>query len=449
MRDIPRPDITAPAITHRRVLNIALPILVSNATIPLLGLVDTAVVGQMGSAAPIGAVGLGGIILSTIYMLFTFLRMGTSGLTAQAHGRGQPRETALVLHRALLIAALCGAGMILLHLPVLVGAFALSPASDEVEDLARTYVSIRIWGAPATIALYAMTGWLIALEKARAVLMLQLWINGINIVLDVLFVIVLGLGVPGVAAATLIGEWAGFAMALWLCRAAFVPALRSRWAEIAERVALKHTMSMNADLVLRSVLLQASYTSFVFLSAGQGDVSLAANQVLLQFLHLFSYMLDAFAFSAEALVGQAVGARAVGPLRRAAILSGKWALGGSLILTTAALLGGPQLISLMTTSPDVQAEAMRYLPWVWIMPLASFGSFIFDGIFIGATMSRQMRNVMFLSLIFYLLTILIGLPLIGNHALWLGLIVMSLARTLLMARNYPQVEAKARLPQDP
>ncbi|MFN7053559.1 MAG: MATE family efflux transporter, partial [Gemmobacter sp.] len=361
---------------------------------------------------PIGAVALGGIILSTIYMLFTFLRMGTSGLAAQAHGRGNARETALVLHRALLIAAVCGAGLILLHLPLLAGAFALSPASDEVEDLARSYVSIRIWGAPATIAVYAISGWLIALERARSVLVLQLWINGINIALDVLFVIVLGWGVPGVAAATLIGEWSGFALAVWLCRGAFVPALRSRWAEIAERVALKRTMAMNADLVARSVLLQASYTSFVFLSAGQGDVSLAANQVLLQFLHLFSYMLDAFAFSAEALVGQAVGARQVGPLRRAAALSGKWAFAGSLVLTGAAFFLGPQLIALMTTAPDVQAEAMRYLHWVWIMPLASFGSFIFDGIFIGATMSRQMRNVMFFSLLLYIATVLIGLPLI-------------------------------------
>lgn len=431
-------------ITNRRVLNIALPIIVSNATIPLLGLVDTAVVGQMGAAAPIGAVGLGGVILSTIYMLFTFLRMGTSGLTAQAQGRGDRREIALVLHRALSIAAICGAGMIVLHLPILAGAFALSPASEEVEDLARNYVSIRIWGAPATIALYAMTGWLIALEKARSVLMLQLWINVINIALDLLFVIVLGLGVSGVATATLIGEWAGFGMALWLCRDAFLPEFRSRWVEITEKAALKLTMTMNFDLVLRSLLLQASYTSFVFMSAGQSDISLAANQVLLQFLFLFSYLLDAFAFSAEALVGQAVGARSAASLRRAALLCGKWAFGGSLLLTVAALLGGQQLIGIMTTSPEVQAEAMRYLPWVWIMPLASFGSFILDGIFIGATMSRQMRNVMFKSLILYMAAVIIGVPLIGNHALWLGLIVMSLARTLLMARSYPQVEEKAK-----
>lgn len=430
-------------ISHRRVLNIALPILVSNATIPLLGLVDTAVVGQLGAAAPIGAVGMGGVILSTVYMLFTFLRMGTSGLAAQAHGGGDTRGTALVLHRALVIAAVCGLAIVLLQWPILAGAFALAPASDEVEDLARQYVSIRIWGAPATIGLYALTGWLIALERARAVLVLQLWINVINIALDVTFVLGLGLGVPGVATATLIGEWAGFGMAVWLCRDAFVPALRSRWAEIAERQALRRTMAMNADLVIRSLLLQLGYTSFVFLSAGQGDIGLAANQVLLQFLHLFSYMLDAFAFSAEALVGQAVGARKIASLRRAALLSGQWALGGSLFLTAAAVFGGEALIHAMTTSPEVRAEAMRFLPWVWLLPLCSFASYIFDGIFIGATLSRDMRNVMVQAVLVYLVTLLAALPLLGNHGLWLALIAMNIARGLLMARRYPHSERKA------
>ena len=430
-------------ITNRRVLGIALPILVSNATIPLLGLVDTAVIGQLGEAAPIGAVGVGGVILSTIYMLFMFLRMATSGLTAQAHGRRDRKEVALVLHRALMLAAICGGGVIALQWPLLRGIFWFSPASDEVEVLARTYVSIRVWGAPATVALYALTGWLIALERARQVLAVQLFVNGVNIALDVMFVFGFGFGVGGIATATLIGEWAGFGLALYLCRDAFLPALRSGWGALLDRVALRQTMSMNADLMLRSVLLQFSYTSFVFLSAGQGDVDLAANQVLLQFLSLFSYLLDAFAFSAEALVGQAIGARALGPLRRAARLSGQWALGGSVFLSLASILGGPWLIALMTTSPEVQAEAARYLPWIWLLPLASFGSYIFDGIFIGATMARQMRDVMFLSVLLYVATLVVALPFLGNHALWLAMMALNIARTLLMARAYPQVEAKA------
>jgi len=432
-------------ITNRRVLGIALPILVSNATIPLLGLVDTAVIGQLGQAAPIGAVGVGGVILASVYMLFTFLRMATSGLTAQAQGRGDRKEVALTLHRALLLAAVCGFAVILLHIPLLYGAFWFSPASPEVESLAETYVSIRIFGAPAVIGLYALTGWMIALERAKTVLKLQLFINVINIALDLFFVMGLEMGVQGIATATLLGEWSGFVMALYLCRDAFLPAVRSRWQAVLDRVALRQTMSMNADLVVRSVLLQFSYTSFVFLSAGQGDVGLAANQVLLQFLHLFSYMLDAFAFSAETLVGQAVGAKAVAPLRRAARLSGQWALGGAVLLTLAAMFGGHALINAMTTDEAVRLEAARYLPWIWLLPLASFGSYIFDGIFIGATMARQMRNVMFVAIMIYVVVLLTTLPLLQNHALWLALFVLNISRTVLMARAYPQVEAKARV----
>lgn len=431
-------------ITHRRVLGIALPILLSNATIPLLGLVDTAVVGQLGDAAPIGAVGMGGVILATLYMLFGFLRMGTTGLAAQARGTGDAIETGLVLYRALIIAGLSGLALIALQWPILQAAFALSPASPEVESLAGSYVGIRIWGAPATIAFYAVTGWLIAQERSRAVLLLQLWINLVNIGLDVTFVIGFGWGVPGVAWATLIGEYAGLAMALYLCRSAFLPHLRPRRADLAEPAALRAMMAMNVDLIIRSLLLQAGFTSFVFLSAGQGDIGLAANQVLLQFLHLFAYVLDGFAFAAEALVGQAVGARAAGHVRRAAIISGQWALGGSILLTLAALTGGPAMIAAMTTSPEVRAEAAQYLPWIWVLPLASFASYIFDGIFVGATLSREMRNAMALSVMAYVATLLVSLPLIGNHGLWLSLIVLNLARGLLMARRYPLAEARAR-----
>ncbi|MFE3837961.1 MATE family efflux transporter [Pseudogemmobacter sonorensis] len=431
-------------ITHRRVLGIALPILVSNATIPLLGLVDTAVVGRLGAAAPIGAVGMGGVILTTFYLLFSFLRMGTSGLAAQAHGRADPAETAMVLHRALLIAAVSGLALILLQIPILAGAFAVSPASAEVEELARAYVSIRIWGAPAVIGLYAVTGWLIALERARAVLMLQLWINAINIALDVGFVIGLGWGVPGVAAATLIGEWAGLAMGLWLCRDAFARHLRARWDALVERAALRGMMAMNADLVVRSLLLQACHTSFVFLSAGQGDVGLAANQVLLQFMFLFAFILDGFALSAEALVGQAVGARAPGHVRRAAVISGQWAFGASLVLTLGVLFGGPHLIAAMTTSEAVRAEAARFLPWIWALPLASFASYVLDGIFIGATLSREMRNAMVQAVLLYGLSLLVFLPLFGPHGLWLAMLALNLGRSLMMARRYPRAEAKAR-----
>ncbi|MBY0397723.1 MAG: MATE family efflux transporter, partial [Thermoleophilia bacterium] len=207
-------------ITHARVLRIAAPIVLSNATVPLLGAVNTGVVGQLGQAAPIGAVGIGAVVLATLYWVFGFLRMGTSGLAAQAHGAGDRRETAAVLLRALMIGGTAGLAFILLQHALFAAAFAVAPASDEVEALARAYLAIRIWGAPATIAVYAVEGWLLATERTRPIFLLQVFRNGANVVLDIWFVLGLGWGVPGVAAATLIAEWGGLALGIWFCRGA-------------------------------------------------------------------------------------------------------------------------------------------------------------------------------------------------------------------------------------
>ena len=306
-------------VTHRRVLAIALPIVLSNATIPILGAVDTAVVGQLGLAAPIGAVGLGAIILTSIYWVFGFLRMGTTGLVAQARGAGEAAETGALLMRGVMIAAAAGAVFIAGQAAVFWAAFRLAPASPEVEALARTYLGIRIWGAPATIAIYALTGWLIAMERARGVLALQLLMNAVNVVLDLWFVLGLGWGVAGVAVATLIAEWSGLLLGLWLCRAAFAGAQWRDWGRVFDPARLRHMARVNGDILVRSVVLQASFTSFLFLGAGLGDVTLAANQVLLQFLSIAAFALDGFAFAAEALVGQTLGGRDRAGLRRAAV----------------------------------------------------------------------------------------------------------------------------------
>ncbi len=311
-------------ISNRRVLAIALPIVLSNATVPILGAVDTGVIGQLGQAAPIGAVGIGAIILASIYWVFGFLRMGTSGLVAQAHGAGDRVEVGAHLVRALAIAFAAGFVLILLH-PLLFGAaFRLAPASAEVETLAMRYLSIRIWGAPATIALYAITGWLIAMERTRGVLALQLLQNGLNVGLDMLFVLGFGWGVSGVAVATLIAEYAGLGLGLWFCREALRAALRQTGLFARDR--LTRLLRVNTDIMIRSVLLQGSFTTFMFMAAGQGDVTLAANQVLLQFLEITAYGLDGFAFAAETLVGQAVGARRRDLLRRSVRVSTQWAV---------------------------------------------------------------------------------------------------------------------------
>ena len=433
----------AAAITHRRVLRIALPIVLSNATIPILGAVDTAVVGQLGQAAPIGAVGIGAVILTTIYWVFGFLRMGTTGLVAQARGAGEVAETGALLMRGLMIAFAAGLVFVVGQAAVFWAAFRLAPASAEVEALARSYLAIRIWGAPATIALYALTGWLIAMERTRAVLVLQVGMNALNVVLAVLFVLRLSWGVPGVATATLIAEWLGLLLGLWLCRAAFAGAQWRDWARVFDPERLRRMAAVNRDILIRSVILQASFTSFLFLGAGLGDVTLAANQVLLQFLSITAYALDGFAFAAEALVGQMLGSRDRAALRRSAVVASEWGVAFSAVLALAFLVAGPAIIDVMATSPEVRAEARAYLPWLAAAPLIGIAAWMLDGIFIGATETRAMRNAAIASGAVYVAALMLLVPALGNHGLWAALMVLNATRGLTLAVRYPALEARA------
>lgn len=434
---------TAPQeISHARVLKIALPIVLSNATVPILGAVDTGVVGQMGEAAPIGAVGIGAVILATIYWIFGFLRMGTTGLAAQARGAGDWGETGALLMRGILLAFAAGAVFIIAQAAVFWGAFALAPASAEVEGLARSYLEIRIWGAPATIALYAVTGWLIAVERTRAVFLLQVWMNGLNIVLDLWFVLGLGWGVEGVAIATLMAEWSGLALGLWFCRDAFAGDQWRDWGRVFDPTRLKRMMQVNGDIMVRSVLLTGSFTTFLFIGADLGDVTLAANQVLLQFVEITAFAMDGFAFTAEAMVGSAVGARSRSHMRQAAILTSQWGVATAVLLGLAFWIGGGWLIDLMSTSPEVRAAGRDYLLWAAALPLLSVASYMFDGIFIGATWTRDMRIAMIQSVALYVGALVILVPLMGNHGLWAALVVLNLARGATLGLRYPRLEAQ-------
>lgn len=437
------------AITHSRVLKVAIPIVISNATVPILGAVDTGVVGQLGEAAPIGAVGIGAIILTGIYWLFGFLRMGTTGLTSQAHGAGRQVEVSAMLTRALMLGLLGGVAIITLQWPLFWLAFQLSPASTEVESLARDYLVIRVYSAPAMIGLYGITGWLIALERTRAVLVLQLWMNGLNILLDLWFVLSLGWGVEGVAFATFLAEWTGLALGLWLCRGAFrQPAWRD-WPRVFDRARLREVMSVNGDIMMRSFMLQGIFMSFLFLGARFGDVTLAANQVLMQFLNISAYALDGFAFAAEALVGQALGARNRAALRRSAILSSLWSGVIVLGLSLVYFVFGGQIIDLLTTAPEVRTEARGYFLYLVIAPLLGVWPFMMDGIFIGATRTRDMRNMMVVSLVVYVISVLALIPLWGNHGLWLALLISFIARGLTLTLRYPALEQSAQSPVAP
>ena len=428
-------------LTHKRVLGVAIPIVLANATIPILGAVDTGVVGQMGLAVPIGAVGIGAIIISAIYWLFGFLRMGTTGLTAQAIGSNDHSETSALLVRGILIGLGAGLVLIMTQIPLFSAALGIAPASFEVESLAQEYLKIRVYSAPAAIAIFGITGWLIANERTRAVLVLMLLINSINIVLDFVFVLRLGWGVEGVAYATLIAEWSGLFFGLWLARKGFKNGYWKNWSQIFDRARLTKMAKVNSDILIRSVLLEIAFVSFLFLGSSFDDATLAANQVLIQFLNITAYAMDGFAFAAEALVGKALGAKNRLIFRRSAVMTSQWGFGSVVVMALAFYVFGNTIINVMTTAEDVRAVSYEYLPWMVLAPLVGAAAWMLDGIFIGATRTADMRNMMFISFCIYLIALAFLLPKYDNHGLWASLIIFSIARGVTLGYKYPKLEA--------
>jgi len=428
-------------LTHKRVLGVAIPIVLANATIPILGAVDTGVVGQMGLAAPIGAVGIGAIIISAIYWMFGFLRMGTTGLTAQAIGSNNQSETSALLVRGIIIGLVAGLVLILIQIPLFSGALGLSPASQEVEGLANEYLKIRVFSAPAAIAIFGITGWLIAKERTKAVLFLMLLVNSVNITLDFIFVLKLGWGVEGVAFATFIAEWLGLFYGLWLAREGFNNGYWKNWVQIFDRVRLVQMAKVNSDILIRSVLLEIGFVSFLFLGSSFDDATLAANQVLVQFLNITAYAMDGFAFAAEALVGQALGAKNRALFRRSAVMTSQWGVGLVVVMAIAFYVFGNTIINVMTTAEDVRVVSYDYLPWMVLAPLVGAAAWMLDGIFIGATRTADMRNMMFISFCVYLIALAFLLPKYDNHGLWASLIIFSIARGVTLGYKYPKLEA--------
>ena len=427
-------------ITHSRVLKIAVPIVLSNATVPILGAVDVGVVGQLGEVAPIAAVGLGAIILTTLYWFFGFLRMGTAGLVGQANGAGDKAEVSALLTRSLLIAGAAGIALILLQTLFFRGAFAISRASEEVETLAAAYLTIRIWTAPFAISVYALTGWMVAMERTHGVFWVQLVMNGINILLDFWFVLGLGWGVEGVAFATVIAEITGALLALWFCRDAFENIEWRNWLRVFDRARLNHMMALNRDILLRSAMLMAIFTSFVLIATYLGDVTVAANEVLIQFLHITAYAMDGFAFAAEAIVASAIGQRNREKLRKAWRYCMLWGTWTCLLLALGFALGGGFLIDTMAKSVEVQDVARTYLFWMVLAPITGALAWILDGVFIGATRGRDMRDTMVVCLAIYVVAVVVLVPLFGNHGLWCALNISLLARGLTLLRRYPGLE---------
>ena len=428
------------SITHKRILTISVPIILSNITIPLLGLVDTAVIGQLGEIVPIGAVGIGSIIISAIYWVFGFLRMGTTGLTAQAVGKRDHDEIIALFSRALLVGIIGGFLLILFKDFIFWGAFKISPASSEVESLAYNYMKIRIYSAPAAISIFGILGWLIAREKTRMVLFLQLWMNGTNILLDIIFVMGFGWGVEGVAIATVFAEISAFFIGLYICRSAFVGSVWRSYQLVMNKEKLINMSKVNFDILVRSLLLQAAFLTFMFFSSNLDNTTLAANQILLQFLMMTSYALDGFAFSAEALVGQAVGAKSANSLRKISLMTLFWGFVAAFLMSLFYFFFGENLIVVMTKSLELQLFTQKYLFWMIIAPILAFPAFILDGIFIGATRTKDMRNGMAISFVIFCLSVWLLFDSYGNDGLWASMMILFVVRALTLSIKYFNIE---------
>jgi len=414
----------------------------SNVTTPLIGAVDTAVIGQLGSAPLIGAVAVGATVFTFFYWAFGFLRMGTTGLTAQASGAERRREVLATLYRALLVAGAAGLAIIVLQYPIAEAAFALMGASPDVDEAARTYFAIRIWSAPAALANYALVGWFIGLGQAGTAFRLQLLLNLTNIGLDALFVLSFGWGVAGVAAGTLIAETgaalAGLAVAL---RAA--GGLRLRLWRVFNAGKLKRMVAVNGDIMIRTLSLLFAFSFFTAQGARSGDVILAANAILMHFLSVSAYFLDGVAYATEALTGKAIGARDRSRFRDAVRLSSVWAAGLSALVSAAFWMAGGVVIDAITVNSAVRELARTYLIWAALSPLIGVACFQLDGIFIGATRTRDMRNMMLISLVVYLLAWAALTPVLGNHGLWAALMVLFLARAATLGLRYPALAQAA------
>ena len=406
---------------NRKILQLAVPSIVSNVTVPLLGLVDVAIVGHLGSAAYIGAIAVGGMLFNLIYWVFGFLRMGTSGMASQAYGRRDLTESARVLCRAVGVGLVVAGGLLLLRHPILDAAFTWIDATDEVRRWASLYFLVCVWGAPALLSLYGFVGWFIGMQNTRFPMYIAIAQNVVNIAASLAFVYGLGMRVEGVALGTLVAQYAGLALAVALW-ARYYGRLRRymRWEGLWDRRAMRRFLAVNSDIFLRTLCLVTVTTFFTSAGAGRGDVILAVNTLLMQLFTLFSYIMDGFAYAGEALTGRLVGAANAAGLRLCVRRLFQWGAGLALAFTSLYALGGEGFLGLLTSDAAVVDAAGDYYYWTLAIPLCGFAAFLWDGVFIGATATRQMLYSMSLASATFFAVYYAMEGRMGNHALWLA-----------------------------
>jgi multidrug resistance protein, MATE family len=429
--ELPRPQ----TITSARVLAIAVPMTLSNATTPLLGLVATAVIGRLGQAHALGAVAMSSVVFDCLFWLFAFLRMGTVALTAQALGAGNVAEERATLVRALLLAGVIGLALIALQVLLSSAIYALMGASPEVTKAGQTYFAIRIWSAPLALANYVLLGWFVGLARANTALALQVVINVVNAAMIALLVIQFDLGVAGAALAAVIAEAIGAATGLVV--ALHIIGMRlPEWSRVFDIARVMRMFLINRDILIRTAALITAWLFFAAQGARSGDVVLAANSVLHNFVLVGAFFLDGFGTAAEQLCGRAVGARNDVAFSRAVKLSLTWGFGFGAAATMFFLLLGPQLIDLMTANEEIRLVARGYLVYAALASAIGTFAFTYDGIYIGATWTRDMRNLMLITLVLYLAAWWLTKPL-GNTGLWLAILTFLGTRGVLQAARFP------------
>ena len=410
--------------THNReILQIALPSIVSNITVPLLGLIDAAIVGHLGAASYIGAIAVGGMLFNIIYWIFGFLRMGTSGMTSQAYGQKDEAETMRILARSMGVGMLIALVLIILQYPIERIAFTLMKATPEVERLASLYFRICIWGAPAVLGLYSISGWCIGMQNSRFPMYVAITQNIVNILASLVLVYGFGMKIEGVAIGTLVAQYAGLLMAAWLWTSHFkrlLPYIQLQ--TLLAKGAIRRFFQVNRDIFFRTLCLVAVTMYFTSAGAAQGEVILAVNTLLMHFFTFFSYIMDGFAYAGEALVGKHLGANDRPALRQMVHQLFVWGIVLSLVFTLVYGIGGKVFLGLITNEQSVITASSAYFYWVLAIPLAGFAAFLYDGIFIGATATRWMLYAMSIATIAFFLIYYGFRGAMGNHALWLAFI---------------------------
>ncbi len=434
---------------NRDVWRIAAPMILSNVSVPLLGMVDTGVTGHLERPVYLGAVAIGAMVFSFLYTGVNFLRMGTTGITAQSFGADDNDGLRVSLGQALIVALLIALTLVALQVPLAQLAMYLLGPDPETERFALEYFFIRIWSAPGTLANFALIGWFIGLQNARVPLLIFLTINLTNIILDLLFVLVLGMKVEGVALASVIAEYSGLLVGAYFA----VSALRKRsgsWpvARLTNIAAYASFFSVNANLFIRTMALMFTLGFVTAQGARLGGLVLAANAVLMNFQNLASFGLDGLAHAAEALVGRAIGQKRRDALQEAVRLTLRWSLVFSLGFTALYLVAGRPIIFLLTDLPDVREAAVRYLPWIIASPFVSVWCFLYDGVYVGATRAREMRNIMLASTLFVFLPAWYFLQPLGNHGLWLAFLLFMASRGIGMHIGY-RTRLLPHVPEDP